>query len=74
MSKPEWTKPYFGVSHCGKHGDEKWSTVHIHTNGSVSVFLWSHDCGFTPKVMFCDTEQQAKMVGENWIKQGEEKC
>jgi hypothetical protein len=63
----EWTKPYCGVSHCGKPSDGKrWATVEDH-GSFVTLLRWFPGCGFKPNESTHDTVEDAKDKAEKWM-------
>lgn len=64
-----WTKPYYGVTHCGALGDRRSATVSDYGSFAVLSEIW-HGCGFSPNQRQFDTVEEAKEAGELWIDNG----
>lgn len=70
MSKHAWTTPFYGVSHLGTFGNGSyWATIEDHET-FVSLRRWFPGCGFEPHRSDYDTIQEAKRIGERWVKNG----
>ncbi len=65
---PTWTKPYCGVSHFGRRGDERYASLTERDGGWCDVVFWSkHISAFeSPEVDF-DTVAEGKVAAETWV-------
>lgn len=65
----EWTKPFYGLTHCGKLEDYRRASVD--DNGdSATLTKWYKGCGFSPYTEEFSTVEDAKKAGEAWIRNG----
>ncbi len=64
-----WTRPYYGVTHCGKVGDIRRASVE---DCGEFAFLkqWWKGCGFYPNTIRFPTVVAAQSEGERWIDTG----
>lgn len=64
-----WTKPYYGLSHCGSIHDFRRASVQDYGE-FAELQKWFKGCGFSPHVEQFDTVSAAMRAGEKWIKHG----
>ena len=63
-----WTKPYYGVTHCGYFSLRSyWCTV-TDRNSFVELSKFYPGCGFHPHESTHETVEEAKNEAEKWLK------
>lgn len=69
METVKWSKPYYGISHLGAISDFRRATVDDRVD-FVILSKWWKGCGFSPEKQVCNTVDEAKLIGEAWITNG----
>jgi len=65
MTRP-WSKPFYGISHCGKLSDIRRATIR-EEGGQFTLAHWKRGEGFSPIESSHPTRELAQGAGEKWI-------
>lgn len=61
-----WTKPYYGLTHCGELSNRYRASVQEY-DGFCIAYLWTKGCGFSPQEKQFSNVSEAKTYCEQWI-------
>jgi hypothetical protein len=62
----KWSKPYYGISHCGALQDERRATIREEF-GQFTLVRWKRGDGFSPPENHYPTRELAEDAGAKWI-------
>lgn len=62
-----WSKPYFGITHCGKSGTDRWWLTVRDYGTSAELLCWYPGCAFHPHESNHASAEAAKAAGEAWL-------
>lgn len=63
-----WTKPYYGITHFGELRDEFRCSVADHEKFAL-LSLYRKGCPRISETVYA-TVEEAKLIGERWVKSG----
>lgn len=66
-SDMNWTKPFYGVTHCGQLCD-RYSLTVAAQGDRAELSMWTRGDGFSPLHMCFDSVDEAKRAGEAWLR------
>ncbi|QFZ84590.1 hypothetical protein GFK26_18350 [Variovorax paradoxus] len=66
-----WTKPFYGVTHCGKVGHGQWWVSVTDYGSFADLECWFPGCGFSPLETQHGSAEAAKAAGETWLRQND---
>ena len=66
--RPEWSKPYCGITHLGKLDTKGYRVTVVAYNRFAELHRYFPDCGFSPLVSTHKNVEAAKRAGEKYLK------